>query len=378
MFTLPMHYTMPDGTLPRFADDANTRMRSHASLLEPAYAAYGDPAVLAALPAKPTFDTVLYGRDPTETAPPATLQSVVFAGSGHAILRTAGPGGLTAAFVFGKYGGYHDHLDKLSFVFFAYGRELGVDPGRARSQAYRLPIHRDWYKATVSHNTVVVNGKSQLGAAGRLEMFGHNARFAACAAACHEGYRGVVHWRALVLSDRYLLVVDDLHAKRDKNFLWLYHNRGAPAQCAAVSLETHLEGRLQGAGYIANARTGRTGGPIRVTFPGDTVTNRLVMAAQGESTVTVGDGVGASVTDRVSLAMVARTGRRAQFVAVLEPVAGQDRATVQDLRVSVEDAAIVITVDQGSYADRIRITEGRELHVTRDDQPVLTVQKASR
>ena len=41
---------------------------------------------------------------------------------------------------------------------FCHGRELGVDPGRARSQAYRLPIHTGWYKATVGHNAVLVDG----------------------------------------------------------------------------------------------------------------------------------------------------------------------------------------------------------------------------
>jgi len=374
MFILPARHAMPDGSLPRFADDVNSSVRRHTRLMEPAYKAYGDPAILALLPSSPTFESILLGRDARNTAPPAALKSVVFPRSGHAILRSAG---LAAAVTFGKHGGYHSHFDKLSFVFFGHGRELGVDPGRARSQAYSLPIHKHWYKATVAHNTVVVNGTSQRGTAGRLEMFGHNARFAACAASCDEGYRGVVHWRALVLSDRYLLVIDDLQARRTKDFLWLYHNRGAPAQCSLADQETDLEGRLEGGEYIANARTGRTQGAIRVTFPGDTITNHLLVAAQGESTVTVGNGVGASVTDRVPLAMVARSGRRVQFVAVLEPIAGQDRATVQDLRVSVEDPAMVITVDQGSHADRIRVTEGRELHVTRDDEPLLTVRKAA-
>jgi hypothetical protein len=64
-------------------------------------------------------------------------------------------------------------------VLFGQGRELGVDPGRARSQAYRLPIHSRWYKATLSHNTVLVDRKSQAPAAGQLECFAANDRYGA-------------------------------------------------------------------------------------------------------------------------------------------------------------------------------------------------------
>jgi len=92
---------------------------------------------------------------------------MVFEDAGHAILRTRGPAQLTAALTFGPYGGFHGHYDKLSFVFFGFGRELAVDPGRARSQAYRLPIHRNWYKATIAHNAVLVDGKSQKHCPGR-------------------------------------------------------------------------------------------------------------------------------------------------------------------------------------------------------------------
>ena len=71
-------------------------------------------------------------------------------GAGHALLFE---GDCSLALTFGPFGGFHGHFDKLSFVWFGKGRELGVDPGRARSQAYRLRIHREWYRATLSHKS---------------------------------------------------------------------------------------------------------------------------------------------------------------------------------------------------------------------------------
>ena len=131
---------------------------------------------------------------------PGPRASKLFPGAGHAILRSSGEKGLAAAFTFGPYGGFHGHLDKLSFVLFGYGRELGVDPGRAKSQAYRLPIHSRWYKATLGHNAVLVDGQSQNPATGKLEIFAASGRYSAVVARCDEAYPGVHHRRLLCLT----------------------------------------------------------------------------------------------------------------------------------------------------------------------------------
>jgi len=145
------------------------------------------------------------GREISSQLERPTATSQVFPGAGHAILRTRGESALTAAFTFGPYGGFHGHFDKLTFVLFGHQQELGVDPGRAASQAYRLPIHRRWYKATIGHNGVLVDGESQRPAQGRLELFAANDAYAAAAASCSAAYPGVEHNRLLVLTPTYLL-----------------------------------------------------------------------------------------------------------------------------------------------------------------------------
>ncbi|GAC1439008.1 MAG: heparinase II/III family protein [Solirubrobacteraceae bacterium] len=51
----------------------------------------------------------------------------------------------------------HAHADALSFVLWADGRPLVVDPG---SGSYRGPL-RSWSRATATHNTVEVDGEDQ-------------------------------------------------------------------------------------------------------------------------------------------------------------------------------------------------------------------------
>ena len=115
---------------------------------------------------------MLLGRTVSPKPKAPALQSQVFAGAGHAILRTQGPAGLTAAFTFGPYGGFHGHFDKLSFVFFGHGQELGVDPGRAegitgfkkvtdRVEFYRRQANAHaWSSAIVSAASLAISFSS--------------------------------------------------------------------------------------------------------------------------------------------------------------------------------------------------------------------------
>ncbi|MGC8639451.1 MAG: heparinase II/III domain-containing protein, partial [Isosphaeraceae bacterium] len=226
MFTVPIEYAMPDGSLPRFGDDVRTTVSQASRMLEFAYHAYRDPAMLPFLPRQTSWDSVMFGRTVSPPPRPGAQASKLFPSAGHAILRTEGEKGLTAALTFGPYGGFHGHLDKLSFVLFGYGRELGVDPGRAKSQAYRLPIHTRWYKATLGHNAMLVDGRSQKPAAGKLECFATSGPYTAVVARCDEAYPGVRHRRLLCLTPDYLLVFDDLAAETSRRFDWVYHNRG--------------------------------------------------------------------------------------------------------------------------------------------------------
>ena len=314
MFTVALDYTMADGTLPRFGDATTTRIPG--GLYEAPYHHWRDPMLLALLPEAPTWDSVLYGRTEKPVREPASSQSVLETGAGHALLRA---GASTAAFTFGPFGGFHGHFDKLSFVYFSQSKELGYDPGRARSQAYRLPVHKNWYRATISHNTVLVDRVSQEGTEGESELFVSAPELAAAAAHTDRAYAGVLHRRLLVLRPRFLVVVDVLAAADGKThtFDWLYHNRGEGISCSAAVEETAApEG--QGFEYLKGLRRGEAGGPFQAIVAMGP--DRVGVHVNGEpgSEVLVGTGVGESVLDRVPLLVVTRRGQSARFAAAIE------------------------------------------------------------
>jgi len=374
MFTLPARYTMPDGKLPRFADDVNSSAKGRVDLLEPAYAAYRDPALLALLPARPSWHTILSGRDLGLAVAEQPLDSALFRGAGHAILRTPGQAGLVTAFAFGAFGGYHAHYDRLSFVFYAFGRELGVDRGRAKSQAYRLPIHKNWYKATISHNTVMAGRRSQAGVSGTLEFFASSDRCAAVAARCDRAYAGVRHRRLLVQTPDYLVVVDDLEADEQQQFSWLYHNRGLEAVCAVAAETTELKDKHQGGEYIREAKTGKTSGSVRIAFRDEAVTNHVIIAGQPGTTVVVGDGPGGSVKERIPLAILVRQGRRVRFVAVLEPRPTGRPSRVGDVADATSEAGLLASIKHAGAEDVIRLSGDNRLQVVSAGETLLSYE----
>jgi hypothetical protein len=351
MFTVAFDYQMGDGTLPRFGDATTTRIPG--GLYEAAYHQWRDPRFLGVLPGSPTWDSVLYGRTEKPIKAPAPLQGSLQLGAGHAILRV---GDSTAALTFGPFGGSHGHFDKLSFVYFSQGKELGYDPGRARSQAYRLPVHKNWYRATISHNTVLVDRASQQGAEGQHEFFLNTPELSAVAAHTELAYPGLVHRRLLVLRPGFLIVADVLAGNDGKThtFDWLYHNRGdAISSPAAVRESTAPAG--QGFGYFDQVRRGETNGPIKATVAMQA--DEVLISLNGEpgSEVITGTGVGESVLDRVPVLVVSRHGRSARFAAAIE---------LAPKRQSGEIAGVEIRDDEsgGSLVHVLLRNQGEELY----------------
>lgn len=331
MYTVALDYRMIDNTLPRFGDATTATIPGAA--YESVYHRWPEPRFLALLPAGPTWDSILYGRTQTPASESPASTSLLKQGPGHAILRTDGPDGPSSAVLsFGPFGGFHGHFDKLSFVYFGLDRELGYDPGRSRSQAYRLPVHRNWYRATTSHNAVLVDRISQEGAAGECELFLATPELSAAVARTDQAYPGFLHRRLLILRPGFLIVADALTSSdgQEHTFDWLYHNCGETVVSPAAGEEGELPAG-QGFEYIQDARMGRADGPVRATFAVGDDRVEVVVSTQEDAEVLVGTGVGESILDRIPLLCVTRRGIHARFAAAIDPTRAGQPAEVGDI-----------------------------------------------
>jgi len=94
-----------------------------------------------------------------------TQKSCVYDNIGYAVLHK---NRWSAVMKYGPHGGSHGHPDKLSITLHDGGKEILPDFG---SPAYSVPAFNGWYKNTLSHNTVVVDGQNQEPVTGELVEF---------------------------------------------------------------------------------------------------------------------------------------------------------------------------------------------------------------
>ncbi|MGB9619142.1 MAG: alginate lyase family protein, partial [Armatimonadota bacterium] len=132
MFDAPLKFAMPNLKLPAFSDSGEVDLVACRGIYELGYARYKESAYLGLLAEGDRLGdyALLFGEPHLPEAPRSAPHSANFPDSGYAIL-TQGEGRNATWFCmkYGPYGGGHGHPDKLSFILYARGQVVAVDPG---------------------------------------------------------------------------------------------------------------------------------------------------------------------------------------------------------------------------------------------------------
>jgi hypothetical protein len=171
----------------------------------------------------------LFGRDLPGRVQKPRLGSTVYPGLGICVLRSDADTFLTF-----DYGPFltHGQRDKMGITLYANNRLLVADYGTPGHSSSVFP----YYTGTPSHNTVVVDGKSQ----GRtndsnLLEFRTGNYLQIATAATDEAYPGVRHVRQVVMAGDVVVVQDTLSSESEHVYDWLLRCEGdlddIPAQC---------------------------------------------------------------------------------------------------------------------------------------------------
>src|SRR5690606_29303816 len=122
---------------------------------------------------------------------------------------------------YGHYGGGHGHPDRLHINFFAGGRLWLGDPGTGW---YHVP-ELAWYRSTLAHNTVTVDGLSQrANSEGQVRAFLDLPHLQAVQAEVATAYDGVVLRRTLCLLDDGYVDLFDVWADTPRVLDWVYQS----------------------------------------------------------------------------------------------------------------------------------------------------------
>ncbi len=361
MFDAPIALADPQLVIHATNDGGATRLTSQAGHYEYAAAWYPQERVyrevlaLAYGKERATLTALLYGIEELPAGVPGIRAAgCLLPATGFGILRGDLAG--RPAFVlmdFGPHGGGHGHPDKLNVIVSGLGRTLGPDLG---TSGYGIPLNGSWYRQSLSHNVVVVDGKGQTPSAGACVSFSGEGAIKWVAARADTAYAGVAWTRTVALLGCGILLVDRLASAEEHRYEWVYHNHGAfrieapaDAQFAPAALA-----KKNGYDLLANARAAATEGAVcGVWSVGDAGTVALTAAAAGGTTVVIADGPGNPATERLPAVLLGRTGRTAEFVACLELYAPGAAPAVKDVRASAAADGVTVEVTAAAGTRRL-------------------------
>ena len=176
--------------------------------------------------------TLLYDAKAPEKKPVDIPHSSMFRGIGWAALHSDLADPANDNFLLFKSSPYgsvsHNHADQNSFAIMSGGKALAI-PGGYYGPAYGQPHHADYTRATISKNSVLVNGEGQVkrskDAYGKIVKFEEHPGMTYVAGDATAAYDGKLKFirHVVLLRPSVFIVLDELEADQPANFQWLLH-----------------------------------------------------------------------------------------------------------------------------------------------------------
>jgi len=249
MFEAPLRIAYPDDYVPaindcwyhsRVTDEVGHGIPNGPGFYEIAAGTYGAPEFEAVLTrayrSKPrsNVEALLYGPDTVSDAETPPLVESNEAASGFAVLRPQLPSGSPGELLlkYGPHGGGHGHADKLALSIYGGGRRWGADLG---TPGYGIAINDSWYRHTLSHSTVLLEGEAQPPATGEALRFrpvgGNDFGIADAQVHWEQGPYAAAYARRVVLArEGYFIVLTRVEAPVARRAHVVFHHEGSIAE----------------------------------------------------------------------------------------------------------------------------------------------------
>lgn len=190
MLEMPWHAALPDGSLVMMNDGA---YQSFADNLlndyEQGLAFWPNPTLSAPM-AKygrgKSTESVVFGVADLPFVDWMPLGPENFTGTGLAALRSVGQADPSMILMdYGEHGGFHGHPDKLGITAWLNGYPVLQEAGAV---GYGLDAADGYFKRSLAHNTVLIDGHDQVASSGRFRGYWSNGEDSWLLASADEAY----------------------------------------------------------------------------------------------------------------------------------------------------------------------------------------------
>jgi len=354
LFDAPLNFAFPGLYLPPLNDSGRgSSILSRAKPYEIAYARWQDPrhgGVLAQMDRTDRL-SLCFGVPQLTTAPPEMSASINFPAAGVAILRDGADDPTVVTLDYGPHGGGHGHPDKLGIVLYAAGREMAPDPG---SIQYAAPLHQEWFKTTISHNTISVDMQPQEPCTGELHLYDVRAGVQTASAAADDAYPGVRFRRSVALvPGGIVLDVCEIDSNQDHVYDWVHHNRGELSCSLDLAKMASPVGEQNGYQHIASPRRGSTQEDWSAVWLDNDAGVALRMVGAPGTVIIAGEGPANPPPLMYPMVIARRKGRQALFCSAFAVFRGAP--PVVEFSVAVEADAVHLSVQVGGASHDVAL-----------------------
>ncbi|MEO8369907.1 MAG: heparinase II/III family protein [Candidatus Solibacter sp.] len=309
LWDAPLALAFPNGDPPGFNDNGGSNLTRLGNLYELGYARWqrAEYGRVAARSPRRNLQALLYGAENVPDGPMVPEESRLLKASGFAMLRSPNA---VAAMRFGMHGGGHGHPDKLNLVTWGSGRMWGLDPG---SINYGVPLHKEWYRSTIAHNTVSVDGGVQAEKDGRAVEWKASGGETTIAASADAAYPGVQLTRTVTVHGKSIDDTFECASDVPHVYDWAFH---APGKLTtSVDLRSGLKrlGETNGYQHIEELRSGNVMGVCLVRWEAEGASLSLCIEGAEGTEVFTGVGPGKNPAERIPMVIVRRRAARATF-----------------------------------------------------------------
>jgi oligo-alginate lyase len=301
--------------------------------------------VLAAMyargPRRNSFAALAYGGDALalNQRPAGSPAGVDCLGAAQIARLTASDaaGPFALWFKCGPYGGGHDHLDALAIGLHARGEIVTTDLG---SPGYGLTHIREFYKSTLSHNTLMVDEQPQ-NRARDAELLSSHPEYCQIGGVVRDAYEGVNLKRVVRLAPPLVYLEDTCESEEEHRYSWVFHAYGSLSAAVSGLCEAgRIQPLPQSDGFywcVSHRSTEWTDGFFRADWQvGECLWLRALVSTGGPMECTTGRSPGNPLPDDRGTVIMRTRARRSVFRTILEVHTGwpgQSRLDYGDKRV---------------------------------------------
>ncbi|MDP6037225.1 MAG: heparinase II/III family protein [Candidatus Latescibacteria bacterium] len=345
-FDIPLDFAFPGMYVPPLNDSGQrSNVQKQAEFYELAYARWHDPrhAGLLAGMDRSSRQALCFGEAELDAAAPENRTSVNFSSSGVAVLRDGSDDLTLVTLDYGPHGGGHGHPDKLGIILYGIGQELAPDPG---SISYSVPLHQEWFKTTVSHNTVLVDKQPQEACMGKLHVFDIRDDIRIASASAHDAYPGVLFNRTVaLLNEGIVLDLCELKSETEHAYDWVFHCRGDFSSDLMFDAMGKPMGDTHGYQHVYNPESVATDDTWAAQWKVGEGTVSLVQCGVSGTEVFGGIGPINPPPAKIPMVIARRRGRSAVYASAL--VVRKDEISDLDLSVDLNNQSAIfhLTID---------------------------------